>query len=124
MRFFCEVLYQGGDFFVDCTGVQVGEIQSAFQRTSIQNHRGIQLSGNYRRLPANLLANKTVEIVIIDCRTLFRLEFIDPDAFRSSQSSMTDLELTNCELIGTEFNWNFSSFERDFAVDSIHSHPS
>ena len=101
--------YQGGEFFVYCTGVQVEEIQSVFQRTSIQNHRGIQLSGNYKQLPANLLANKTVEIAIIDCRTLFRLEFIDPDAFRSSQSSMTDLELTNCELIGTEFNWNFLS---------------
>ena len=67
------------------------------------------LSGDVINIPADLLKDKTVERIAVNCSTItgpLRLE-IHPKAFRSSIQYIGHFEVTGCDL--SQLNFNFLS---------------
>ena len=123
----CEI-YQPYGLIVHCGNanndgqqktVSANDVRKAFNRTKARHIYWLDLlslssephhlSGDVINIPADLLNDKTVERIAVNCSTItgpLRLE-IHPKAFRSSIQHIGHFEVTGCDL--SQLNFNFLS---------------
>jgi len=108
----CQCSADGSGYTVTCSGVPADQIRSVFQSTPVRDHYRLVLRGDYSSLPANLSADKRVQILTLSGPdSSVRLEHVDVDAFRSSQEYLSSLSIEGFDLtsVNLDFLANFSA---------------
>ncbi|XP_046453336.1 leucine-rich repeat and immunoglobulin-like domain-containing nogo receptor-interacting protein 3 [Daphnia pulex] len=118
----CEV-YQPYGLIVHCgdangnrLSVSAHDVRNVFNRTTAQHIYWLDLlslspenpeSGDLIKIPANLLSDKTVDRIAVNCSTAagpLRLE-IHPEAFNSSIQHIGHFEVAGCDLSRLKFDF-------------------
>ncbi len=108
----CQCIISFGDFTVNCTGVNMTEVQKVFIRTTTLRIDVLYLTAfDDQIIPPNLLPRKEVRIVSIQSHDMYDHLIVDQDAFDSSRAITERLTIEFCDLAYFDFSF-LTSFSR------------